>query len=378
MCLAGRVHRNESLEAQLTTSSRKLDHIRICLDKPVEANSRPFDDLVLIHKALPEINEADIDTSCRFLGKRLSAPLIIGAMTGGHPLVKEINVRLAEAASELGIALGVGSQRAALEDKSLEDTFSAVRDAAPDIPIIGNIGAVQLKRSGPEVIDRLVEMIDADAVAVHLNFLQESIQPEGDKEASGILEAIESAARGRVPIIVKETGAGISLEAALKLAKAGVKIVDVSGVGGLSWAGVEAYRAAEVGDSELEEMGRLFWSWGIPTPVSIIECKAQGLDVISSGGVRNGLDVAKSLSVGASLAETALPMLKPATIDTKSVVKAMNPYIRALRISMFLTGCEEVRQLASVPLVVLGRTRDWLDARGFDLRKYSVYRELAR
>ena len=125
-------------------------------------------------------------------------------------------------------------------------------------------------------------------------------------------------------------------------------------------------------------MGQLFWSWGIPTPVSIIECKAQGLEVISSGGVRNGLDVAKSLSVGASLAGTALPMLKPATIDTKSVVKAMNPYIRALRISMFLTGCTDVRQLASVPLVVLGRTRDWLDARGFDLRKYSVYRELAR
>jgi len=362
----------------LTTSSRKLDHIRICLEEPVEANFKPFDDLVLIHKALPEIDEADIDTTCRFLGKKLSAPLIIGAMTGGHPKVKEINVRLAEAASELGIALGVGSQRAALEDRSLEDTFSAVRDVAPNIPIIGNIGAVQLKRSGPEVLDRLVEMIDADAVAVHLNFLQESIQPEGDKEAFGVLEAIGSAARGRVPIIVKETGAGISLEAARDLANAGVKIVDVSGVGGLSWAGVEAYRAAEVGDNDLEEMGRLFWSWGIPTPVSIVECKAAGLNVIASGGIRSGLDVAKSLSVGADLAETALPMLKPATKDTKSVVKAMNTYIRALRISMFLTGCADVRQLSSVPLVVLGRTREWLDARGFDLRKFSVYRELSR
>jgi isopentenyl-diphosphate delta-isomerase len=155
-------------------------------------------------------------------------------------------------------------------------------------------------------------------------------------------------------------------------------MVDVSGLGGLSWAGVEAYRAAMVGDDELEEMGRLFWSWGIPTPVSIIECKAQGLDVISSGGVRSGLDVAKSLSLGASFAETALPMLKPATKDTKAVIKAMNPYIRALRISMFLTGCTNVRQLARVPLVVLGRTREWLDARGFDLRKFSVYRELAK
>ncbi len=362
----------------MTTSSRKLDHIRICLEKPVESDCRPFDDLVLIHKALPEIDEADIDTTCRFLGKRLLAPLVISAMTGGHPGVKEINVHLAEAASDLGIALGVGSQRAALEDRSLEDTFSAVRDAAPDIPIIGNIGAVQLKRSGTEIIERLAEMIDADAVAVHLNFLQESIQPEGDKDASGVLEAIKSAARGSVPIIVKETGAGISRETALNLASAGVKIIDVSGLGGLSWAGVEAYRAAEVGDSELEEMGRLFWSWGIPTPVSIIECKAAGLDVISSGGVRSGLDVAKSLSLGAGLAGTALPMLKPATKDTKSVVKAMNPYLRALRISMFLTGCREIGQLASVPLVVLGRTGVWLEARGFDLRKFSDYRELAR
>ncbi len=362
----------------MTTSSRKLDHIRICLEKPVESECRPFDDLVLIHKALPEIDEADIDTTCSFLGKRLTAPLIIGAMTGGHRDVKEINVRLAEAASELGIALGVGSQRAALEDKSLVDTFSAARDAAPDIPIIGNIGAVQLKRSGPEVLERLAEMIDADAVAVHLNFLQECIQPEGDKEASGVLDAIASAARGKVPIIIKETGAGIPWEAARDLANAGVKMVDVSGLGGLSWAGVEAYRAAMAGDDELEEMGRLFWSWGIPTPVSIIECKAQGLDVISSGGVRNGLDVAKSLSLGAILAETALPMLKPATKDTKAVVKAMNPYIRALRISMFLTGCTNVRQLARVPLVVLGRTRVWLDARGFDLRKFSAYRELAK
>jgi len=199
----------------LTTSSRKLDHIRICLEKPVEAQGRPFEDLVLVHKALPEIDEADIDTSCHFLGKRLRAPIIISAMTGGHPDVKDINIRLAQAAQEMGVALGVGSQRAALEDKSLEDTFSAVRDAAPDVPIVGNIGAVQLKRYGPEVLERLAEMIDADAVAIHLNFLQESIQPEGDKDASGVLEAIRSAAKGPIPIIVKETGAGISREAAL-------------------------------------------------------------------------------------------------------------------------------------------------------------------
>jgi len=362
----------------LTTSSRKLDHIRICLEKPVEAQDRPFEDLMLVHNALPEIDEIDVDTSCHFLGKRLKAPIIISAMTGGHPEVKDINIRLAEAAQEMGVALGVGSQRAALEDKRLVDTFSAVRDAAPDIPIVGNIGAVQLKRSGSEILERLAEMIDADAIAIHLNFLQESIQPEGDTDACGVLEAIGSAARGSVPIIVKETGAGISMEAALHLVKADVKIIDVSGVGGMSWAGVEAYRAAEIGDFELEQMGRLFWNWGIPTPVSIVECKAAGADVISSGGVRSGLDVAKSLALGASLAGAALPMLKPSTEDSLAVMKALSAYIRALRISMFLTGCEDIARLREAPLVVLGRTREWLEERGFDTRKFSVYRELAR
>jgi isopentenyl-diphosphate Delta-isomerase len=362
----------------LTTSSRKLDHIRICLEKPVEAQSRPFDDLSFVHRALPEIDEADIDTSCRFLGKKLKAPIIISAMTGGHPGTKDINVRLAEAAQEMGIALGVGSQRAALEDKRLEDTFSAVRDAAPNVPIIGNIGAVQLKRYGSEILERLAEMIDADAIAVHLNFLQESIQPEGDKDACNVLEAIGSAAKSSVPIIVKETGAGISQEAASDLVRAGVKTIDVSGVGGLSWAGVEAYRAEEVGDYELEQMGKLFWSWGIPTPVSIIECRKAGADVISSGGVRSGLDVAKSLAIGASLAGTALPLLKPATKDSQAVITAMNAYFRALRISMFLTGSKDISELSRVPLVVLGRTREWMEARGFDLRKFLVSRELAR
>jgi isopentenyl-diphosphate Delta-isomerase len=299
-------------------------------------------------------------------------------MTGGHPDVLQINVRLGQAASELGVALGVGSQRAAIEDRGLKATFSAVRDAAPDIPIIGNIGAVQLKRYGPEILERLAEMIDADAIAVHLNFLQESIQPEGDKDACGVLEALRMAANGSVPIIVKETGAGISKEVAQDLIHAGVKMIDVSGVGGLSWASVESFRAAEVGDDELEQMGMLFESWGIPTPVSIVECKSAGAFVISSGGVRSGLDAAKSLALGASLAGAALPLLGPATKDKDSVVGVMNAYIRALRITMFLTGCNEVAQLANVPLVVLGRTREWLAARGFDLRAFSVYRELAK
>ncbi|MDM7935637.1 MAG: type 2 isopentenyl-diphosphate Delta-isomerase, partial [Methanothrix sp.] len=234
----------------MSTSSRKLDHIRICLDRAVESEIRPFDDLVLVHRALPEMDEAEIDTTCSFLGRRLKAPIIISAMTGGHPDTKEINVRLAKAAQETGVALGIGSQRAALEDPRQVETFSVVRETAPDIPIVGNIGAVQLKRLGPEVVDRLAEMTDADAIAVHLNFLQESVQPEGDRDASGALEAIKAAASGRTPIIVKETGAGISREVAQDLVKAGVRIIDVSGVGGTSWSGVEAYRAEEAGDLE--------------------------------------------------------------------------------------------------------------------------------
>jgi len=362
----------------LTTSSRKLDHIRICLEEPVDSKIRPFDEIVLVHRALPEIDEESIDTSCRFLGKRLSAPIIISAMTGGHPDTKEINVRLAEAARDAGIALGVGSQRAALEDKSLECTFSAARKAAPDIPLIGNIGAVQLKRAGPQILRRLAEMVDADAIAVHLNFLQESVQPEGDKDASRILDAIKLAASGDTPIIVKETGAGISGEVARDLVDAGVKIIDVSGTGGMSWAGVEAHRAAKAGNEELEEMGKLLWTWGIPTPVCIIECKAAGAQVIATGGIRSGLDVARSLAMGASIAGAALPLLEPATRDSRAVAKVVSGYTRTLRVCMFLTGCKDISMLGRAPFVVLGRTREWLEARGFDMRKFSVYRELAR
>ena len=360
----------------MSTSSRKLDHIRICLDQEVDSMARPLEDIVLLHKALPEIDEQDIDTSCRFLGKDLAAPLMICAMTGGHPATKEINLRLGQAASEMGIAIGVGSQRAALEDRTLEETFSVVRDAAPDIPVIGNIGAVQLKRSGPEILEKLAEMIDADAIAIHLNFLQESIQPEGDRDGAGVLQAIRSAAEGPVPIMVKETGAGISGEVARNLVSAGVKMIDVSGTGGLSWAGVEAFRAAETEDEDLKEMGRLMEFWGIPTPVSIVECRSAGAYVIASGGVRSGLDIARSLALGAGLAGASLPFLRPATEGRDAVVRTVRSYIRALRMTMFLTGSQDLKQLGRSPLVVLGRTREWLEARGFDMNAFSVYREL--
>jgi isopentenyl-diphosphate delta-isomerase len=361
----------------MTTSNRKMDHIRICLEQSVEVASRPFDDLMLVHRALPEISEDEIDISCRFLGRKIKAPLMITAMTGGHPSVREININLARAAQETGVALGLGSQRAALEDPVQVETFAMVRDLAPDIPIVGNIGAAQLREFGPDLLDRLAEMIDADAMVIHLNFLQESVQPEGDKDASGVLEAIASASCC-VPIIVKETGAGISGEVASELLGAGVKIFDVSGVGGTSWSAVEAFRAEEADDVESQRLGRLFSAWGIPTPVSVLECVSSGAEVISSGGIRSGIDVAKSIALGASMAGMALPMLEPATHGHKEVAVALNQYVRALRTSMFLTGCQDLSDLKSARVIILGRTREILEQRGFDTRKFSNYKEMAR
>jgi len=360
----------------MTTSRRKMDHIRICLEKPVQASSRPFEDVVLIHRALPEICESEIDTECLFLDRRLAYPLMISAMTGGHPDTREINLNLARAAQEMRVALGVGSQRAALEDPRQVETFSLVRDAAPDVPIVGNIGAVQLQRSGPKVLEKLAEMIDADAIAIHLNFLQESIQPEGDRDATGVLAAIKSAAESAIPIMVKETGAGLSREVAKELVEAGVKVLDVSGTGGTSWSGVEAYRGEEAGDRESALMGRMFWDWGIPTPASIVECSSVGSSVIASGGVRSGLDAAKSLALGASLAGVALPLLSPATKSREDTVIALKEFSRALRIAMFLTGSRSLSQLQKSPLLIMGNTREWLEQRGFDTRKFSIHREL--
>lgn len=357
----------------METVRRKLEHIEICLKRQVISKYRPFDDLILLHRALPEIDESDVNTECTFLNRRLSAPLMISAMTGGHPDAKEINANLAIAAQETSIAIGVGSQRAAIEHPALEDTFSIVRELAPDVPVIANIGAVQLRRYGPEVLEKVAEMVDADAVAVHLNFLQESVQPEGEKHAGGILDSLREA-RFRLPIIVKETGAGIPYEDARMLVDTGIKIIDVAGAGGTSWSMVEAYRAELRGDAESKEIGMLFAEWGIPTPVSVIECSRAGSQVISSGGVRSGIDVARSIALGAFMAGVALPLLTPATKGSADVVRVLQRIVRELRISMFLTGSRSIQELSSVPVVITGRTREILEQRGIDTKIFSSKR----
>lgn len=237
---------------------------------------------------------------------------MIASITGGHPDTISVNSALAAAAEELGVGIGVGSQRAAIDDPAQEESFKVVREKAPNAFVYGNVGAAQIREYGIDGVEKLVEMIDADALAIHLNFLQEAIQPEGDRDATGCLDMIrEICSALGTPVIIKETGAGISREDAILLQKAGVSAIDVGGAGGTSWAGVEVYRARESGDSASENLGELFWDFGIPTVASIIESRVS-LPIIATGGVRTGLDIAKSIALGANAASAALPFVGPA------------------------------------------------------------------
>jgi len=357
----------------MTTSQRKIEHLNLCATCPVEARnvSAGFEDIVLIHRALPEINMDDIDMSIDLMGKSLSAPLLIASITGGHPDTIPINAALAKAAEEMGIGIGVGSQRAAIEDPEQEDSFRVVRDMAPNAFIYGNVGAAQIKEYGIEGIENVIGMIDADAVAVHLNFLQEAVQPEGDRDAAGCLDAIAEICSLKVPVIVKETGAGISHEDALLLKKIGVSAIDVGGVGGTSWAGVEVYRARDRNDIQSERLGELFWDFGIPTAASIVECSVS-LPVIATGGIRTGLDIAKSIAIGASAASAALPFVAPALKGKDEVVESLSRMIDELKAAMFLCGYDSIDKLHYAPAVITGWTLEYLTQRGFDVKDLAV------
>ena len=348
------------------TVDRKDDHIRIVEEEDVETGGSGFHDVQLIHEALPERHYDDIDTSVPFLGHELAAPIVIESMTGGHPNTTKINRSLAAAAEEMGVAMGVGSQRAGLEetDEELLESYTVVREVAPEAFIYGNIGAAQLEEYGVAGVERAVEMIDADAIAIHLNFLQEAAQPEGDVDARGCLAAIETVATElSVPVLVKETGNGISGETASRLTAAGVDCIDVAGKGGTTWSGVEAYRAAAVGDRRHEKVGTLFRSWGIPTAVSTLEALEHHDCVVASGGVRSGLDVAKAIALGARAGGLAKPFLGPAGQGPDAVVELLEDLLAELRTAMFVTGSGTVEALQQSEYVVLGRTREFLDER---------------
>ncbi|MFQ5819011.1 MAG: type 2 isopentenyl-diphosphate Delta-isomerase [Candidatus Heimdallarchaeota archaeon] len=358
------------------TEQRKIEHLIVCSEEEVEAKvlTTGFEDVFLVHRAIPEIDMDEIDTSVELFGRTLSAPFIITAITGGAPETAPLNEKLAIAATSTGTGIGVGSQRAAIEDPTLEDTYRIIRDNAPEGLVIANLGAPQFSKGyGTIEAEKAIEMVEADCLAIHLNALQEAIQPEGDTNYSGVLDRLKELSNNlKTPIIAKETGAGICAEDARRLEQVGVAGIDVSGVGGTSWAGVEAIRAKNRKQFDREQMGILFWDWGIPTAATTFEVAItiQGV-VLSSGGIRTGLDVAKALALGANAAGAALPFLKVADSPVK-IEERIKEYINGLKIAMFLTGCRTIQDLQEQSKVVItGNTREWLQIRGFDLTPYS-------
>ncbi len=346
------------------TEQRKAEHVNIILNEDVSAGYDYWADVHLVHNALPEIDLDDIDLSVKFFGKRLEAPLVISSMTGGFGMGGEINANLAKAAAEVGVAMGVGSQRAAIEKPELEPTYAVVKDH--DVPLLfANLGAPQLipqasKRAyGLADAKKAMDMIGADALIVHLNFLQEVVQPEGDRRARGCLAAVKTLA-ARFPVMAKETGAGISREVAVALKKTGVKAIDVGGLGGTSFSAVEHYRARKEAASLKERLGATFWEWGIPTPASLVLANV-GLPLVATGGVRSGLDAAKGIALGATAAGMAKPLLEAAKASSDAVVAELRAIIEELKAAMFLTGATSVADLQERHAVINAPTATWIE-----------------
>lgn len=302
-----------------------------------------------VHQALPELNLADVELRTGFLGVSLSAPLLISSMTGGTPVARAINLRLAEAAQALGVGMAVGSQRAALEEPRLEDTYR-VRHVAPDILLMANLGAVQLNASYTvSHCQRAVDMIGANALVLHLNPLQEAAQPNGDTDFSGLLSKIEHVCQSlTVPVVVKEVGYGLSSEVARQLVEAGVGALDVAGAGGTSWSEVERHRAHT---PQQALVAAQFAEWGISTAESVrlVRSVAPGAPLIASGGIETGVDAAKCIALGADLVGLAFPLLRPSLISSQAVLDVLCPVIQALRVAMFCIGARDLAALQDTP-----------------------------
>lgn len=341
-------------------AERKTQHLRAFdVDKGIERNDSGFDRIALSHRALPEVNLRDIDTACVFLGKELSFPLLISSMTGGTGAeVAQINENLARAAEATGVAMAVGSQRVMFTDPDANESFR-LRALAPTVPLIANIGAVQLNLGlGAKECREAIDVLGADGLYLHLNPLQEAVQPEGDTDFRGLAAKIEElVAELPVPVLLKEVGCGLSVPDLTFGLNAGVRHFDVAGRGGTSWSRIEYHRR----QSDSDDLGLVFQDWGLQTVDSLRQAQAflstreENSQLIASGGIRNGIDMAKAVILGADLCGVAAPLLRAAQISANDVVAAINKLHMEFKTAMFLLGCANVAALHDNHALIQGQ-----------------------
>lgn len=353
---------------------RKKEGIDIPLNEKVQAKETTtlLEDVYLIHNALPEINLEDIKLNTVFLGRTFPAPIIIDSMTGGTDEALLINKRLGQIAEKYGFAMGLGSQRAGLKSDKLIQSYSVARSVAPNAFLIANIGGAQLAEGlSKDDVKKIIKMIDADALAIHLNPLQELIQPEGEPRFKGILQKITSLVNDiEIPVIVKEVGSGISPEVAVKLQGAGIRAINVAGSGGTSWAGIEKIRADNAKSYIKSNLGNLFWDWGIPTALCVLlASKYVDIPLIASGGLRNGLEIAKCLMLGAKMCAMAFPFLKRAAESEDELDKFTQLILAQLRGTMFLLGSSDIDSLVNTRYILKDKLASMLNSYEFRRNK---------
>jgi isopentenyl-diphosphate delta-isomerase len=353
----------------MTIDERKNDHIDICLQKDVRTTVDHWDDVFVLHQAIPSVDLDEIGLTAYMLDRKIQAPLMISAMTGGSSKAEKYNELLAKAASEFQIGFGVGSQRAGLENPEHVSSYSIVKEH--DIPLVlGNIGAPQFSSSHPSNkegrssygVDELMtalDMIGGDGICIHLNYLQEAVQPEGETYVEGFLDNLQTIS-SQIPVVAKETGAGISREAAIKLKEAGVRAIDIGGSSGTSFAAVESYRGL-TGRKDVKRIGRTFWDWGIPAPVSLKMAQV-GLPLIATGGIRNGLDITRAISMGADICGMAWPLLRAASRGYDELCGEISSIIEEIRMGLFLSGAESASSHPRMRGIITGRSREVIDA----------------
>ncbi|MGC8656187.1 MAG: type 2 isopentenyl-diphosphate Delta-isomerase [Thermoplasmata archaeon] len=353
-------------------SQRKKEHVELVLNKDISSSYNYWNDIELVHNSLPEVDLDTISTQTKFLSKNFSYPFVITAMTGGYKKGKYINNTIAKISAELRIGVGIGSERGAIVSEDLKKSYSIIKDY--DIPLkIANIGAPQLinqkksKALSDDDIAMLIDLINADVIAIHLNALQESLQPEGDTNYLGIFERINDLSK-KFPIIIKETGAGISEEVSAMLKDSPIKAIDVSGKGGTSFAKIELYRAIER-KTYHAQMGKIYEEWGIPSPLAVLYGKKSSKPIIGSGGILTGLDAAKAIAVGSDIAGMARPVLMAMKEGYESNSKDemlkearqfMDNFINEFKVAMFLTGSSNINNLKKANYIIKGECQEWI------------------